>query len=424
DEFSGATTVTVESTAVTGINAQLPKYGSVSGTVTERVSGHPLEGVLVSAWGYEEFPTRPGSWGRTWVYTDAAGKYEISGVGGPIKLQFERIAAPFGRYYSDKMNLGEADTVTVPAGTLVPGMNQVLPGPGAISGKLTWTDTGEGIGYRTVVAISAEDSGNPALGGQSTTFPDGTYSIGDLAPGDYFVYTSTVQPPSTIYFDGHTEAADAETVTVTDCTTTAGIDFALVPPPTGFVGTLAEEGTSLAIPDAVVHFYRSVSDPLFGDYWEYTAFDWTDSGGSYELTGMPLGSYRAFFFDPDGGHAFEFWSDRDHFDEADTAQLTGPGLVVVNASLGTGSSISGTVTESGTALPLEGVEVVAYRWNGSGTSAYWDVYLSTTTDADGKYTIKGLRGSSYVVEFYDPEMHHATQYYSGKKTMYTGTLLT
>lgn len=59
-------------------------------------------------------------------------------------------------------------------------------------------------------------------------------------------------------------------------------------------------------------------------------------------------------------------------------------------------SISGTVTRTDTAAPIEGVTVYAYGWNGS----QWWYYTETPTLADGTYVLAGLPDNSYLVQFW------------------------
>ncbi len=68
------------------------------------------------------------------------------------------------------------------------------------------------------------------------------------------------------------------------------------------------------------------------------------------------------------------------------------------------SVIRGTVTEQGTATPLEGTWVVALR------AADYRLLGGTTTAADGSYALPVPAGG-YKLEFVDPDFHHDLEFY-------------
>ncbi|HYP55739.1 MAG TPA: carboxypeptidase-like regulatory domain-containing protein [Solirubrobacterales bacterium] len=74
------------------------------------------------------------------------------------------------------------------------------------------------------------------------------------------------------------------------------------------------------------------------------------------------------------------------------------------------ASIEGTVTDAGTAEPVQGANVCAYAWGAPG--------VCTTTGENGSYSITGLESDSYKVEFESIEagLNYITQYYNGKAT--------
>jgi hypothetical protein len=81
---------------------------------------------------------------------------------------------------------------------------------------------------------------------------------------------------------------------------------------------------------------------------------------------------------------------------------------------GEGGQIAGTVT-SALAAPVEGIRVTV-----SGASeANSGFYGSATTDADGEYTVSGLPGGEYEVEFsvvHGSSLDYLTQYYNGTES--------
>jgi hypothetical protein len=73
-------------------------------------------------------------------------------------------------------------------------------------------------------------------------------------------------------------------------------------------------------------------------------------------------------------------------------------------------SISGTVTDAGSAEPIEGLEVCAYP-----LSEEWEVWICEDTDAAGEYTIEGLEPDEYAVEFWGRPLNYVPQFFDGKE---------
>lgn len=71
-------------------------------------------------------------------------------------------------------------------------------------------------------------------------------------------------------------------------------------------------------------------------------------------------------------------------------------------------SISGTVTDAGTAEPIEGVEVCA--WMEEEVEEEWD-YGCAYTETDGTYAIPNLDPGNYFVEFWAGELGYRTEYF-------------
>ena len=88
----------------------------------------------------------------------------------------------------------------------------------------------------------------------------------------------------------------------------------------------------------------------------------------------------------------EYHEDAGSLDTATTVAVTAGGTVRVDASLARAGTISGRVTNTA-GEPLAGITVSAMPFTGSGTTA--------TTAANGTYTLRGLRSSTYRVAFID-----------------------
>ena len=105
-----------------------------------------------------------------------------------------------------------------------------------------------------------------------------------------------------------------------------------------------------------------------------------------------------------------------YFQEASTAEAAksvdvaaGSTSAGIDAALGAGASITGTVTDAQSAKPLAGVSVYVSSGE-SGAS------VSAETDASGQYTVSGLPAGSYTVAFEAPNANYVSQYYADAGT--------
>ncbi len=148
-------------------------------------------------------------------------------------------------------------------------------------------------------------------------------------------------------------------------------------------GTVTEEGTGTPLEDVQV----DVCDLAWGNCWGAQ----TDAAGDYTVGGLRTGDYKVQF--SHSSYVAEWWDDKTNFGAANTvAVVQGADSPGINAALAVGGSISGTVTDEATGLPLQGVDVEACDLARS--SCRW-----AQTDAAGDYTVGGLRTGDYKVQF-------------------------
>jgi hypothetical protein len=136
-----------------------------------------------------------------------------------------------------------------------------------------------------------------------------------------------------------------------------------------------------------------VSDGSGG--WNQQASTKTGAGGSYDLAGLPTGSYMLEFRDDNGGsYATQFYNHASWFDTATPVAVTaGETTPNINVTLGVAGHITGTVKNaSGAGLATITVNVSAVGLPGS-------YQFNTTTGADGTYNVGGMPTGSYVVTF-------------------------
>jgi RHS repeat-associated protein len=200
--FAAATFFTLTSGQVKdGVNSFLQPGASISGNVKGLLHGHTtnLQYIGVEATGAD------GSYG--YASTDASGNYSMTALTPDVySLHFETgvlTAAYDSQWYSNKIDLQTADTVTVSSPTQnVTGINQVLQQGGTISGKLT-DSSGKGIQGTVEVYATGSSDDDATDSAVASVIPawwgDGSYSISNLPVGSYKVgFTHAMQASSAI----------------------------------------------------------------------------------------------------------------------------------------------------------------------------------------------------------------------------------
>jgi hypothetical protein len=138
----------------------------------------------------------------------------------------------------------------------------------------------------------------------------------------------------------------------------------------------------------------------------------TDSGGHYTLGSFASGSFAIQFSDR--------VRNRNYVDQYFGGSGAFPGTLVsvsgsgenrtrIDAQLHAGSSISGTVTDAGTHLPVAGLPVCAEGEISSGAYAS----RCDLTSGGGEYRINGLPPAKYEVGFQSGQFNYQPQYYDG-----------
>jgi len=131
---------------------------------------------------------------------------------------------------------------------------------------------------------------------------------------------------------------------------------------------------------------------------DYMSGEWvagtdTDHDGYYTLVGVPTGSYRVQTHAHGSGvnYADEFYDNTYCWHEARPVHVTAPGNTPnINFSLEVGGTISGTVRDQNTGLPLANISVDCGRRHTCGGGG-------ATTNQHGKYTVTGLPFGQYQV---------------------------
>jgi putative cell wall-binding protein len=309
--------------------ALVPTPLAFQGTVTDKVTGAPIEYATVEAFD-----------GITYYYAETGvdGTYEVRGPAGTYDLS---VWLPdYERAYADNVLFGGT--------TVVQRDFELDLASVGIYGTVTDSATGmpvEGAVIHGFNLVTSDWDG-------TSTGPDGTYEL-HVAVGEYIVVV---------------EAEDyqvAEATVEYDGTTATKKDISIAHQPLAFRGTITDFATGLPIEGVSI----DAIDASTGLYsWGYTGAD-----GTYEIY-APAATY-------------DLYVSADGYKDASLAGAVFNGTTVLQKNFVLKQyprAFYGTVTDVDTGDPIAGAEV--YAGNGTGND-FW-----VFTDADGMYEIRGPAG--------------------------------
>ena len=219
--------VVVEGETTKNIDAKLQEGGKIEGTATEAASPFGgLEKIEVTVYeaGGSELPVG-------FATTKAGGKYTVVGLaGGSYKVGFspgfESGLNYVTQYYEGVSSLAGAKPVSVVQGATTEGIDAKLQVGGKVTGSATDASTHAALSGIYVFAVGAGE----ALAGLARTNASGRYTIVGLASGSYKIQFVDLGSGHYIteYYNNEPSFASADSVTVVQGSTTAGINAALV----------------------------------------------------------------------------------------------------------------------------------------------------------------------------------------------------
>ncbi|MGY4859432.1 MSCRAMM family protein [Cryobacterium sp. AP23] len=366
---------------------------SVTGRVTDQVTGAPLAGVSVYIY------TEAGGYGTAIpiTTTDADGNYTFYSLDvRSYTLNF--VSSDYrSEWLGGAADQSDATTFPVALGEAVAGIDASLLPNHSISGTATFAGSSvESLAGTTVSAYAP----NGSLRGSATTSPDGGYTIADLIPGSY---TVRFTPPVGSAFVGQwwhdqTHPSTAAPVKLAVDTAVTGKNVALAAAAT-VTGRITASTTGAAIPGAWVYAYATDrSGDLVGGSIAAAS---TNANGDYTLSGLAAGTYTLQFSggSANGSDAYlREWQGNTTRPNAESFTLTaGQTVANTDAALTPTASISGTVFAAGARnVGLNAATVSAVAANGG-------VAATATTNGSGDYTLTGLKPGRYTLRFAAPD---------------------
>ncbi len=385
-----ATTVTVGSAGPTVVNASLVPGAAISGTVTDW-TGAPVVGETVTAIMILD-------WTEASAVTDGAGNYMVDGLGaGEYVVQVDGGDQYAREYFSDccdSYSLNTAVVLILDAGDTNSGKDVELVAGASISGTVT-AETG-GVAIPDVLVTTVLDDGfsDEAAYVESwfaETAGDGTYTVRGLPPGTVLTEFYGFDAYVIEWWNDARSQASASDILLAVGEDRTGIDAALTTAAIveGTV-TRASDGSPLA--DVEVELVDAVSG-------EYISGGISEVDGTYFIGGLMAGDYKLEFMsagDTSQPYFHGWYNGEIDFDSATPITVSvGPAATVVDVVVSEiGSWLTGTVTDSSTALPLDDICVSAANFD----MGYW--VESGGYTYDGEYEI-GLMPGNYGLYFYD-----------------------
>lgn len=374
-----------------------------------------------------------------WASTDPLGDYTLGGMGaGTYLVEFYGDADWLGQFYSEThpytREWTQATPLTLETGGIRTGIDALLQHASQITGQVTTFD-GVDYGYAegiNVMALTYNDWDQRwefRWDLQSMTGENGFYTIGGLDGGDYRIF---FQDPngywaSEFYHDA-VSPLEAQTVGFTSGNWVA--DEELVPGNT-ITGTVTGfvEASGLVEPLGEIMVAAGPYDTE--GYYEHIAWAQTssaDATGTFELRGLPVGSFKVQIWDDSGTYVGEFYDDTTDWWLATPVEFTtAPDIRDLGIiDLATAASLTGHVTNG--SADLAGIDVVPLYWRDDGDGGWWEERwdLSRQTGNDGTFTLSGLTPSieaDVVIMFQDPFGMYAKEYYNDAMMPSAATML-
>ena len=377
---------------VSGIDASLKAYGGITGTVIDKQTKRPLQGVNVclASGGCDE--------------TNRAGEYSFSKLlAGTYALDFYAggLNEETGEDYLSQYEAGEyivqeelkARNPEAGHAEVTMGGRMVIDDELEQGGRISGTMLEVGTEKPASLWPCAEDlsTGHPESAKVCPLSMSGdTYTISGLPPGRYRVVFGASLPAYyfTQYYDDSDLRSEAQEVLVESGQTTGQIDAALIANPGPWEGAIAGTVTDSSSKAAIAGIEAC---PFYaGTATVAGSCATTGPHGEYLLTGLTNGEYEVEFRSPPGGN-LDYLRQRYEPGKAVTV-VWGSITPAIDAQLHEGGAISGVAQNAATGQPAGGVSVCAYNALGGSEAC-------AIVGASGSYRLSGLTAGGYTVGF-------------------------
>lgn len=292
-------------------------------------------------------------------------------------------------------NSASADSnETAPVNSNTVNVSVTAPGPSGVSGTVTTAGSGTPIGGAWVALLRTS---NFTVAGGAVADGSGNFEA-EVPAGSYYLYLIDPAGGHTTGFWGPPTAVNVTTGAITDADPTMATSRGRIS------GTVTADGSGAPVPGAI-------AIPMPSNTGRPGRTATANGAGEYTVADLAAGNRKVVYVDPVGGHRSEYFSDSSDFNgAADVGVLAGQNasasvsLAPQTPNAG-GTTLSGTVTETGTGDPLGGVHVIALRASDFGAAR------ATTTDGSGNYSLS-LSGGDYRLAFVDGTGTHDAEWHN------------
>lgn len=373
-----------------------------------------------------------GNWYESvaWTSTGPDGSYTLTGMqAGTYFVEFYGDADWMGQFYSDTYP-GTRDWMQATGLSITPdepasGINALLQAAAQITGHVSTNDgdvIADAEGIQVIPLQYNEGSQRWEYQWHLSAMTDsvGDYTIGGL---DFTDYKIVFQDPNgqwaTEFYHDTSSPLDAWLVGVTTDTWVANEELVPGNTITGTVTGYVAASDSVEPLEGI-----GIAAGPYDDEGYYEHITWANTGidGTFELRGLPAGSFKVQFWDEGGAYVSEFYNGTTDFNAATPVEFAGTGQ---SQDLGTieldvAARLTGHVTNG--VGDLAGIDVVPMYWRDDGEGGgwweeRWD--LARQTSDDGTFTLTGLTPSvepDVVIMFQDPSGMYAKEYYDDAST--------
>jgi hypothetical protein len=414
DKYSASEEESVSVTlgaTTSGIDAQLQEGGQILGTVTNATTREPVDAVEACV----------GADGVECALTNTRGEYAISGLPpGEYQVMFgfgyggnlgEVYVTP--EYYKNiafTSFSSEPAKISVPLGGVAAGIDQELKEFSRISGKVINSVTKAPVAGIRVHAYSESGS---SVGQVAETNSSGEYTISHVADRSEEYYLDFEVPTNSgiNYFSqsygGGSASERGDPVRLALGDRAFGIDAELEE-----AGQISGKVTDGLTKDPLGEITVCARSKIVYE----ARCAWTNTNGEYAIAALPSGEYEVSFYTNANTYFPQYYDGKASESEGRMVSVaTGHATTGIDAELEqvVDGVITGTVRDNSSEKPIEGIEACAYE-----VSEREELFAScATTNVSGEYTVRGLAGGKYLVEFYAPSgsgLNYAPQYYDNR----------
>jgi hypothetical protein len=382
--FETANGISVSPGAVSTADFHLSLAAVLRGTVVERSSLAPLQGIHVSAWGDDGLLSAESG-------TAADGTFVLASLPGNLRIvAFDPLGEYAALYYPDAESFSTAEVIAAAAGETV-NLDMSLTRGGRITGRVIDAVTAAPVSGVTVAAFNADGTIRSSV----VTDGGGNFSL-LLPPGQYRAgtYDGTLHYLS-LFYPGTADFSAATLLQVTADHVDASVNLALRLG-ARITGHVVRQTFNSPLSSMTVAAYDPTGSIIVNSVT-------TDSTGAYTLLLAP-GSYKLVAFDPGNQYAEAFYQGASSFQATPTLTVQEAELLPnTDFAMQPDGWITGTVLDSASAAPLAGLQMVAFDSSGARIA-------ETLTDTAGAFRLAVPPGT-FIVAAADVSHRYGTMFY-------------